>query len=832
MYKSKKTYAVLLLSAALLCQSASFEVYGAPAVASASKSAPAMFTLDKLGSVTLKRNVSVKLTNMDVLSQPGGSILVYTLQYSNRSGSRVDLMDYFSKVTLPSGSSVKGKVITSDAKKRTVPANSNLTVTYYANIGKASSLSGVKLSVFGWDFSGADYQKKLGTFKIPAKYSSIVPKGKSKKVVINNLPVMAKATSLQRMKRGGKMYMRVGVNFSNRGKKALNDPGFKAYLKSAGGSVYELVPEDDAKSRFNIQPGQQRTLYYVAEVPLKVKTNNMMLQFTQDDEALNITLPVITFKLPAVTSIQPVADHAVKKIYEGHHAIETQLKHTSVYAENDIGKWSLQFRIKNLGDKSVKLPAYEASIQTSEGYSIPVDAKALSNVTLKPMEERLIELGAEIPLTMQQNELQLQLMKPAEEGKVRFPTALYKIPYTEEGRNYVGIENQIENRHGTFGVKLGSYQRLPWGDKDQIAARISLRNTKGSTVQLPELKAIVKAGMRDLSGTAQIVNPNDQTTLAPNETAELYVLAQIPYSYDFRQLRIELQEVSGEETEKFLALSTTALNNVMKQVDAADSYSIQTPGKKAEVRERLSTVYKDSSSHLIYTELEMTSQEKRQSSQAQLVAYYKTPDDQYFEAKVNQSSDRTSPNGKNLVTVWSKIPMNVNPSQLVLYVGEGVAEGRLTAPGEASTGSINTVGLALSPKVIQPAKNLQHVEMFPYRLSITRGESFLSEGKDMIDIVLHYNLSRNSDYEMGPYEHKLILEIVDPTGQSTVKMLTPGTDLTIGGNNTYAVTMNGNFRKLNSGGGIRINLYDEFQGRRMLLGSQSYPLVYEQPREE
>jgi hypothetical protein len=443
-------------------------------------------------------------------------------------------------------------------------------------------------------------------------------------------------------------------------------------------------------------------------------------------------------------------------------------------------------------------------------------------------QEKLIDLSAEVPLHMKQNKLQLQLTEPAVEGKISFPAAHYKIPYAQEGKSHLGVENIMENAHGTFGVKLSSYQRVPQGDVDQIVAQISIRNTTSSTVALPEFKAAVKAGMRDLSGTAQIVVPNDQTTLAPNETMELYVLANVPYSYLFNQLRVDLQETSGEDVHKFLSLNTNSVNNVMKQVAAGESYLIHTPGKKAEVRERLTTVYQDNSSNVIYTELVMASQETRQSKQAQLVAYYKTPENEFFEAKISQFSDKTSPNGKSLVTVWSKLPQHVNPSQLVLYVGEGVSNGKMTDVGEESTGSINTVGLALSPRVAQPATNLQNVELFPYHLTITRGEGTLSAGKDMLNTVIHYNLSRNGDYETGLYDHKLIMELIDPTGQSTEKTLTLGTDLTIGNNKSYSINLNSNFSTIVSGGAIRINLYDEFQGRRMLLGSQGYPFTYEE----
>lgn len=963
MHRPKKTYAVIMLSAAMLSHWFALDVYGASTTGhSVSKSvaaAASSFTLDKLGSVSLKQNVSVKLTEMDIFTQPDGNILVYTLRYRNSSGSRVDLIDYFSQVSTPNGTTGKGKKVTSDAAKRTVPANSSLSVTYYANIGKLTKVNGIKVSMFGWDFGSANYQRKLGQFTIPAKYSSVVPIGKSKKITMNHLPVtakvdtlqryiingktyirlglrltnggtkvlsdpgykaylqspggsifelisdsastgyklqpqestvisywteipstiktngmtlqlaqedealkisvpvqsfklpvastevavakgksaklrmnqqpvMVKAESVKRMKHKEKVYVRVGIHFANGGKKVLSDPGYKMQLKSVSGSVFELMPEDDTGGSFRIQPGQKRTIYYLAEVPSKLQTDNMTMQISQEDDALNMMLPVRTFKLPAITADVPAADYAIRNISVNHQTMETQLKHASVFAENETGKWNLQFRVKNPGEKSLKLPAYELSILTDEGYSIPVLTKAFDHIVLKPLEERLIDLSADVPLHLKQNKLQLQLTEPAVEGKISFPAAHYKIPYAPESKSHLGEENIIENAHGTFGVKLSSFQRVPQGDVDQIAAQISIRNTKSSTVPLPELKAAVKAGLRDLSSTAQVVIPNDQTTLAPNETMELYVLANVPYSYLFNQLRVDLQETSGEDVHKFLSLNTQSLNNVMKQVGAGESYLIHTSGKKAEVRERLTKVYQDNSSNVIYTELVMASLETGQSKQAQLVAYYKTPENEIFEAKVSQSSDKTSPNGKNLVTIWSKLPQRVNPSQLVLYVGEGVANGKMTELGEESTGSINTVGLNLNPRVAQPATNLQNVELFPYHLTITRGEGTLSAGKDMLNTVIYYNLVKNGDYETGPYDHKLIMELIDPTGQSTEKVLTLGTDVTIGNNKSYSISLNSNFSKIVSGGAVRINLYDEFQGRRMLLGSQSYPFTYEE----
>ncbi|SIR71302.1 hypothetical protein SAMN05421578_1411, partial [Paenibacillus macquariensis] len=240
MHKRRETYVAVLLLV-ILSQSIAYRAYAASPISAASKSTTTeVFTLDKLGSIALQSNVSVKLMDISILAQPSGNILTYTLRYSNGSGSNVSLVDYFSKVTTTGGTVVQGSPITSDATKKSVPAMSSLSVTYYVNIGKATKVNGAKVSIFGWDFNSADYQKRLGVFTVPANYSMVAAKGQSKNIMMNDLPVTTKAESLQMIKLNGKVYMRVGVSLANSGTKVLSDPGYKAYLTSAGGTVFEL----------------------------------------------------------------------------------------------------------------------------------------------------------------------------------------------------------------------------------------------------------------------------------------------------------------------------------------------------------------------------------------------------------------------------------------------------------------------------------------------------------------------------------------------------------------------------------------------------------------
>lgn len=263
MHARRTKAAVIMLSAAVLSQATAYGAYGAYAASTTTSSAKTattttVSTLDKLGSIALKSSFSVKLSDVGFLTQDSGNFLTYTLSYYNGSDSSINLVDYLSKVTTTGGTVIQGSPVTSSATIKSIASKSSQSVTYYVNVGKSTSLNGVTISLFGWDFSStSNYQKRLGTFTLPAAFSQAVARGQSKKITLNNLPVITKTESLQIYKYNGKVYAKVGVSLTNQGSKVLSDTELKGYLASAGGSVFELTL-DDASCNYKVQPQEKR----------------------------------------------------------------------------------------------------------------------------------------------------------------------------------------------------------------------------------------------------------------------------------------------------------------------------------------------------------------------------------------------------------------------------------------------------------------------------------------------------------------------------------------------------------------------------------------------
>ncbi|WP_411345130.1 hypothetical protein ACE3MZ_03515 [Paenibacillus sp. WLX1005] len=876
----KKHHAYLVLLAGIMAVSSTsgVAVLSSPASAAQAASSSTGSSLTSLPAIGLQSGVSVRLSDMQLSARNSGSILTYTLTYTNRTSSPYKLLNTFSRVQTPQNGAFKGVPVPEDKDHITISPGTSQSITYYVNAQDQSRVNGTKISVYGWDFDSANYEKKLGTFTLPASYSPAVAANQARKIMIGHTPLKLKPEQLQIINFNGKHYARLTLQMTNLGTEMLESPGYNAYLLSSSGSSYALGLDRSSKE-LDIQPGATTRISYVAAIPAHLPTSNLSLQITHttgvastssdatsSTSSTNLELPIVSFRLPAVSSSSltvPVSKS--RKLWIDGNAVTSTLKSASQSTSGDKAVWTMQFSLKNTGNKAVIIPAYEASIASAEGYTFPIQTKTFSSLTLKPLEEKLIQLSTEVPLQLKQQQLKLQLLEPAtttaqtgttsntetvaataSQSNVILPTAFYMIPYSQEQSQSAQTEYTFDNNYGSFGVTLESLQRMPWTTDDIVAAKIRLRNAGSSSVTLPELGGWMKAQNNRISSPVQIVAEQTDNSLDAGASRVYYIVGRFNSDVDLAQLKIELypttdtastasatnsdtiksSTTSGNTLDSdnpFLSLYVGQTSSAVAKIARGSSFHIQTMGKKAEIKERRTITYEGASQKIAYTELDMKSEEKRTSLPSRLVAYYKTPDNEYYEATVNQSDKTVGPDGKSLITIWSKLPSSVNTSQLTLYIGEAINDGKVSTATATPTGYINAVELALNTQTTPVTTSVSsEMELFPYRFAITGATGSLTEGQESIAINMTYNLSKDNTYTMGTFGHNLIIQWVDPSGQMQEKTMVPGTDLTPGKSVPYATTLSSSAYKNVKGGHFTINVYDEFEGERILLGMQSY----------
>lgn len=874
----KKHHAYLVLLAGIMAvgSTSGFAALTSPASVSAAASNSTGSSLTSLPAIGLQSGISVRLSDIQLSARNAGSILTYTLTYTNRTSSPYKLLNTFSKVQTPQNGAIKGTPVPEDKDHITISPGTSQSITYYINAQDQSRLNGTKISIYGWDFNSTNYEKKLGTFTLPSGYSPSVAIHQSRKIMIGHTPLKLKPEQLQLVSFNGKQYARITLQMTNLGTESLESPGYNAYLLSSNASSYALGL-DRSSQELDIQPGATTRISYIAAIPAHLPTSNLFLQITHTTGAssssdatsstasTNLELPILSFRLPAVSSSSltvPVSKS--RQLWIDGNAVTSMLKNATQSTSGDKAVWTMQFSLKNTGSKAVIIPAYEASITSAEGYTFPIQTKAFSSLTLKPLEEKLIQLSAEVPLQLKQQQLKLQLLEPAttaangtasnaetatataNHSSPILPTAFYMIPYSQEQSQSAQTEYTFNNNYGSFGVTLESLQRMPWTTDDIVAAKITLRNAGSSSVTIPELGGWMKAQNNRISSPVQIVTEQHDDSLNAGASRVYYIVGRFNSDVDLNQLKMELYPTADptgtssattsdaskastassntlDSDNPFLSLNVGQTNSAVTKIARGSSFHLQTNGKKAEIKERRTITYEGSSQTIAYTELDMKSEEKRTSLPSRLVAYYKTPDNEYYEATVNQSDKTVGPDGKSLITVWSKLPSSVHTSDLTLYIGEGISNGNMSTPTAAPTGYINAVELALNKQPTPVTTSVSsEMELFPYRFAITGATGSLAEGQESIAINMTYNLSKDNTYTMGTFGHNLIIQWVDPSGQMQEKTMVPGTDLTLGKSVPYATTLSSSAYKNVKGGHFTINVYDEFEGERILLGTQSY----------
>lgn len=857
MNKKKYTAAAILLAATLAAaphaDAAASKTASSQAVGSAAAQSPALDWRVKLGG-----GVTATLEQADVWQQNGDSVAVFTLQYKNGGKAAARLVTYFPKAVLPGGSVKAANPISKDLAKKKVEPGQSLTVTYYVKTD-TPSLSGMKLAMDVWNPKVKGYLERVGSYRLPSNYSAAVASGVNAKLSLSGTPVTVKSESLEIIKYDGKVIARVGMSMTNNGSSAWSDRGYDPFLVTKSGSSFRLQREAGPEGT-PIQPKERKLVYYITEVPTYLKPSGLRFLWTETDEALKLSLPVGSFRLPAATAPKwDVPAGAAKSLTISGQPVEARIRQATLRSSGDQGIWNIEMAFKNKGKKTAKVPAYEYAIKASEGSYHPYapgDPGSLM-LTLRPGQEKTLTLEISLPMELKQDRLKLQMIEasgdertpspPAGQeepggststdapSKASLPLAYFSIPYQTERQSSIGVEYAPQSAGG-FAYTLESIQRLPWQDTDLIVAKLRLRNThETNALQLPELKADVTADEKTVLASPEVIAGEQGSLIAPGASTEVSVLAKIPYTKDIRTLRFKLFAQQESVKTPFLTLTTPGHTQSIELLEKGKPYTVTTAGKRAEAQERRTLIYEGADSDIIYSELTLTSGEARRVQAALLKGYFQGTDGKIYEADTVQPETPIQPGGKQSVVFWARVPKGTAGS-LGLALGTAMSGGKLAEPGKDVSGVLGVKKMQLNPVRPAASSNLTGLDWYPYSITVTKATGHLQEGSSSISMNVTVDVKRSDSITAADAGHKLILTIKDTLGQTQERILTPGTDIQVPGTRTLSFEMTDEQYKKLKGGWFTLTLADEFQNERITLGTQSYnvtfyPNVVEPPEE-
>ena len=783
-------------------------------------------SLDVLKPINISQGSSVKLTDINILTQDNENILTYTLTYTNKGSKDLSLIDFWSKVKSKNGSAYTSNILTKDKEKKKVSPQSSISITYYSKVGKTVSINDLKIELVKWDFNMPGYEKQLGVFTIPSDVSTATIANKSKRLLIQDVPVNSIIDSANVYATNEYKYVSVSLRLKNVGYKTVNDPKYKFYIKTADGASYP-VDIDSSGVDYKVQPQENKVISLMTKIPAKMNTDKLQLQIIQEEETAKIDMAIATYQIPKAASENvSVGENEGKTINVSNTKLNFQVTSASMSINGDKKAINTTIKIKNTGSQSITVPKYTFTYLTKDGKEFTIQTKALDNVTINPLSEKTIRLTGEVPSYIDITNLQLcmnQAIDTTQKDKVsNYPIAIFKVPSINVNDNTIGKEYMVDTDKASFGVTLSAVQRLPWVDGDVVSAKVTIKNYKFNTIELPKLDGILNFDNIKATDGTKLVQTNKSVFLGANQSVQAYIVTKIPYGMDYQNIEVYLMEkIADDNANELIQFTQTGSFTELNTIKNGEVNQIATAGREAEVKVRKTQLYPGVGSNIIYTEVEMKSLEKRQAEMSQLVGFFKSKDGQYFKATVSQVDRATSPEGKNLVTLWAKIPKNMDSSNMNLIIGEGVTDDKMTPVKGEATAYVNASKYELVQESNQYKNVLANIDLFPYTFNVNNISGYALGSSIKID--LDYNLKRDNSYEIGAYEHKLIMEIQDSSGKSSEKELTLETgDLKLGNNKLVSMNFDGSDVSRNSNSLFTVVLYDQYQGERIKLASQSF----------
>jgi hypothetical protein len=634
---------------------------GAATPAPVAKPKEVIAGITPVGSVAINKKSSFELKQVAILAGDEDKTVTFTVTVKNGEDSELQFIDYWVRLTNAAGAKYTINLFPEDKDKNRIAPRSSLDFHFYAKVNSSTALKDLKFTFIEWDFSASNYERKLGEIAIPASYTDVTPVQVKRLVPVLGTSLKTSVIRVAVKKTDENYLVTVYYSMENVGLKSVKLPVFAFDIHTSEGYIYPL--DAAALKDLTIAPRVKKEVQLNATIPISVLPKNWTLFVTKEDATVK-TLPVANYALPQSTdeSTGGSIEDSVRLIDVSGTSVGTSISRASVSKTETNYLTNIFFSFANNGAKAVTLPNYLFNLKTKDGLIYPLAAAGLKDISLNPKESKEFQLSVSIPVSVNVEDMELQLIQPSAAGvdsSFNYPIASYKVPQsTSQEVVSIGTEYSYTNKNGSYSAKLTSIQRLPWEDQDILSAEITVSN-KGA-VSAPPIKL---QGYYLLDGNikvdANLLELDNIISIPSKGTSNYVVMSKIPYTSQFTNLKLVLQEkTSDKDSESIVDFNGNADLMALPAIAKGESYKLQNVGKSSELKITNLYTYKGASNDLYYLELDMKSLEKRFTSASKLAAYLKTKDDLYFPVTISDVTQKISPGGKAVLAIWSELPQS------------------------------------------------------------------------------------------------------------------------------------------------------------------------------
>ncbi|MFC5450745.1 hypothetical protein [Paenibacillus aestuarii] len=340
-----------------------------------------------------------------------------TLQFSvllhNGESQPIDFNQYGVRVTDTSGHSYTAKL--SEKKSGSVLPGQEQSFQFYSSITAGETADQLKVDIFRWDSSKADFMTDLGQLPV----ASVVQQGQVSapeeiiqlrtldSTLASDAAMSFKLGQSVRVSENGKWYMYTQVSAKNLGSSSVKLPSaMQVRLVDASGLKYTSTIADGSNTTF--LPNEADTLTLKTPISKQAASDGLSMEFFYLNQTEDVTLGTMSMN----TSMQTTA-LATKTSYAGQQNGENltvQASSSQYSVQNDGVHVQTVVTLSNEGDAAAVVPSFSATYQFGDtGSSVKATDNMARNDYLAPKETISYYFNAILPSGVDPNTAQLVL---------------------------------------------------------------------------------------------------------------------------------------------------------------------------------------------------------------------------------------------------------------------------------------------------------------------------------------------------------------------------------------------------------------------------------------
>jgi hypothetical protein len=639
------------------------------------------------------------------------------------------------------------------------------------------------------------------------------------------------------------------ITIHNQGSSELQFIDYWVRLKSKSGNKFStrLLPADKDKNQ--VTPGSSMDITFYAKVNESTTLQDLIVQFIKwDFNQPDFESVIGEVAVPSTyTNVTPANEAYLMRI--GSTDVAASIKKLVSNKNEKYYVPTVYLSLENAGSNSVTMPAYLYSILTSEGLMYPLEAKGAKDLIINPKVSKEIQLSGTIPASVSADSWQLVITENLTDLKLRLSIASFELPkVSQQEEGSIGKEYSFTSISGVYTAKMNGLYRLPWEDQDILTADLTLLNKGSDSLPIPDLTGYFLLDDA-IKIDAKLVKTAKVIALGASSNVSFQITGKIPYTYEFSQVKLVLQEkesaggTTGDSTGGSAGTVTDVLEftgqselQAIPLQKQTESYTLTDSGRQSKFTVRSTATYSGKSGKLFTAQLEAANLEKRFTNIAKLVAHFRAEDGTIFPAVIAEVKNKVSPSGKALLNVSATLPLSYSTSNMQLLIGEAVTDGILTEGDKVADSYVKPVAFVLPEEDKTVKDKLKDIQLFPYTISMNKIGTTIENST--VSLIFDYEITKDALTETNLEGRKLIISLDDSKGVKSfekafeLKSLEPAaSDATIDLTNTLQLGKHEKFKisvadaeliyKLEFLKKYNVSVYEEFQGQRKLLASQA-----------